>query len=479
MAKEAVKSAAWTQDKSLAGQSVKQGNYTVRYDDQGRQVARIKDGGASATSTKKTTQANNSATHQAMYQAAQSGDWDKVGSLSSGLAVGNDMAAANQYVQELQDEFRYDPYDYYGASRPSSSRSGSAGGSVSSGYGSGSYSGGAAGGYGDLTQYLSDMYAQNLQAELAALKSAYDQNVTELNRQNERIAEQYRAARNQTAGQSALDTQRLNELFVAQGLNTGATGQMALSQSMAQQGNLGNLWAQEAQSQADVDLMRAQLMNQYNSGVQQATAQSNAQLSQALYNELLRQQELAAQQAQLDREWAWQERLYQDQLAAQAAAAAAPQEPLLSYSQMMSALGDGLATPSVTQAYEYYMGAPYDASVLSTLRKSSGSSSGGGSSGGSGKPTLTAAQTLSALESGVVNGTTRAAYQYYFGEPYQDVARDGSGVSNIAKGWYTDLFKNYLSQSDRLDAIEREYNNGNGWMTQADYLYLIGKLGLQ
>lgn len=35
-----------------------------------------------------------------------------------------------------------------------------------------------------------------------------------------------------------------------------------------------------------------------------------------------------------------------------------------------------------------------------------------------GKPALTAAQTLEALKSGIVNDTTRAAYEYYFGQPY-------------------------------------------------------------
>ena len=40
------------------------------------------------------------------------------------------------------------------------------------------------------------------------------------------------------------------------------------------------------------------------------------------------------------------------------------------------------------------------------------------------KPTLTAAQTLTALKSGVVNDTTLAAYEYYYGEPYGGTASD-------------------------------------------------------
>ena len=50
----------------------------------------------------------------------------------------------------------------------------------------------------------------------------------------------------------------------------------------------------------------------------------------------------------------------------------------------------------------------------------------GGGTGGGGnttqKPTLTAAQTLTALENGIVNDQTLAAYEYYFGEPWRDTS---------------------------------------------------------
>lgn len=60
-----------------------------------------------------------------------------------------------------------------------------------------------------------------------------------------------------------------------------------------------------------------------------------------------------------------------------------------------------------------------------------------------------------------------------------DPKRDENGVSNIAKAWYTDLYKYYGSQEDRLDAIEKEWNGGNSnWMTEDDYKYLVEKLGL-
>lgn len=47
-------------------------------------------------------------------------------------------------------------------------------------------------------------------------------------------------------------------------------------------------------------------------------------------------------------------------------------------------------------------------------------SSTGGNGGGTTKPTLTAAQVLKALEDGIVNDTTKAAYEYYYGQPWDD-----------------------------------------------------------
>ena len=110
-----------SRNKNLAGQSVKQGGYTVTYDENGYATKAVKDGGASATSSSKTTHANDSAAHQKAYQAAQSGDWDAVGNAVNEIAMsggtnsnGNyDMGAANSYMQELQDEFGYNARDYY------------------------------------------------------------------------------------------------------------------------------------------------------------------------------------------------------------------------------------------------------------------------------------------------------------------------------------------------------------------------------
>lgn len=298
-----------SRNESLAGQSVKQGGYTVTYDKNGYAKKAVKDGGSSATSSKKTTHANDSAYHQEAYQAAQAGDWDaagvavnKIGMAGGVNADGTfDMADANKYMQELQDQFGYNSKDYYdkkyeqaygnGASKQSGTITGT---------------GGAAGGVGpaavgpgwnDASQYLKDMYAQKNAAELAALKSTYEQNVADSMAQDNLISAAYDEQRNQTAAQNDLQRMYMNEYGIMRGLNTGASGQMALAQSASYQGNMAQLGAQEAKSLADNALTREKLAIAYSNAVDQAAAEGDYQLAQALYNEYVRQDELARQAA--------------------------------------------------------------------------------------------------------------------------------------------------------------------------------------
>lgn len=374
-------------NQALAGQSVRQGNYTITYNDAGYATSARKDGGKSANAVVKTTHANDSADHKAAYEAAQRGDWDAVGTAINRVGAQSrtedgsiDMAAANQYMQELQNQFGYDAKTYYDqqydkvhgngsaavydatggavktyedlvrqvgaqkaeqiATQPTSSQLGMQAASSLPGLSLSTGMTTSAGGN-DMTKYLEAMYAQNLEAELAALKSAYDNNVAELESRNDQIAEQYRAARNQAAAQNALEQQSMNERALATGLNTGTSGQIALAQNMAYQGNLGNLWAQEAQDKAQSDLALAQLMRDYTAGVNQTTANINAQRAQAIYNEMIRQQELAAAQqaAQLEQERYEREWLYeqeQDRLALE-----------LAYAQL-AAKQDKKETPNLT-----------------------------------------------------------------------------------------------------------------------------------
>lgn len=296
-------------NESLAGQSVKQGGYTVTYDENGYATKSVKDGGASATSYKKTTHANDSAAHNEAYAAAKRGDWDAVGNAINKIsdagpvdAYGkHDLTDANKYLSELADEFGYNSKNYYdkkyeqaygdGASKQSGTIAGiggAAGGATPSAVGSG---------WNDASQYLKEMYAQKNAAELAALKSTYEQNVADSMAQDNLISAAYDEQRNQAAAQNDLQRMYMNEYGIMRGLNTGSSGQMALAQSAAYQGNMAQLGAQEAQSLADNALTREKLAIAYSNAVDQAAAEGDYQLAQALYNEYVRQDELARQAA--------------------------------------------------------------------------------------------------------------------------------------------------------------------------------------
>ena len=298
-----------SRNESLAGQSVKQGGYTVTYDKNGYAKKAVKDGGASATSSKKTTHANDSAAHNEAYEAAKRGDWDAVGVAVNkiGMAGGVnadgtfDMADANKYLSELADEFGYNSKNYYDKKYEQAY-----GDVASKQSGTITGTGGAAGGVGtavvgpgwnDASQYLKDMYAQKNAAELTALKSTYEQNVADSMAQDNLISAAYDEQRNQTAAQNDLQRMYMNEYGIMRGLNTGASGQMALAQSAAYQGNMAQLGAQEAKSLADNALTREKLAIAYSNAVDQAAAEGDYQLAQALYNEYVRQDELARQAA--------------------------------------------------------------------------------------------------------------------------------------------------------------------------------------
>lgn len=151
--------------------------------------------------------------------------------------------------------------------------------------------------YGDAFQYIRDMYDANSASQLAALKSTYEQNVLDYQAQDDLISAEAQRQRNQAASQNDLQRMYMNEMGIMQGLNTGATGQMALAQSAVLQGNLASIGTQEQQALSDSALERSKLKAQYSAAVDQAVAQNNYELANALYQEYVRQDNLAQQKA--------------------------------------------------------------------------------------------------------------------------------------------------------------------------------------
>lgn len=184
------------------------------------------------------------------------------------------------------------------------------------GSGGGSSSGGGSGysGASDYTEYLKDLYAQNLEAQLAGLKSSYEQNVKDLQAEAEAIPKRYYEARNETAAQNDLQREYFNEMAAANGLNTGASGQAALASSATLQGNLSSIAEQEKDALSANALEQNKLAIAYENAINQATASGNAALAQALYQEYVRQDEANMAQSQWQAQFDFSKQQYQDSL---------------------------------------------------------------------------------------------------------------------------------------------------------------------
>lgn len=198
---------------------------------------------------------------------------------------------------------------------------------------------------GDGNDYLKELYAKKVAAELAALKSAYEQNTATLDASRAQIAPVYDIARNSAANQNALSRGAFQEMAVANGLNTGTTGQAALAQDVVLQQNLSQIDREQAEKTAEIDLQRSQLDTEYRNAIAKAEATGDAELANALYEEYVRQQNLYAK--------------YGGQTGGSGGSSTGGStvvKPTLTASQVQSALKNGIVTDDVISAFDYYYG---------------------------------------------------------------------------------------------------------------------------
>ena len=339
----------------LKGQTVKQGDYAVTYDDRGYAVK--------ATNTK----------HELFKDPGYDGKY-------AGGNFGFTDGTPNYWSEENPG---YGGVNYRGGGGGGVL----AGGNAGYGGGGGSYSKT----YGDyeptdLSGYLSAIYAAQTQAQISALKSAYEQNLAGLQAQADKIPETYQAARNEAASQNDIARLAFQEYANARGMNTGTSGQAALANSSVLQSNLTDIASQESNALAENALQQEQLAAEYRNAAAQAQAQGNSQLAQALYSEYVRQDDAAFQMAQLAQEqanwqasfdtanqqWAQQfgasQREYQDSLAAQ--------DREYAYNLAMTMLGAGIMPDSGTLSAAGIS----SQDALSMRLAAAGTSSGGGGS---------------------------------------------------------------------------------------------------
>lgn len=172
------------------------------------------------------------------------------------------------------------------------------------------------------SDYINALYAAQQQAALQALKSAYEQNKISLDAQAQKIPQTYQVARNQTAANAEQGRAAFNERAAANGINSGAGSQVALSMSNQNAANMSTLNTQEANAVTDLDNTRLKLSTAYQNDIAQAIASGDMAKAQALYGEAVRVDNglVAQSQSQADedyRYWAAQNTFSQQQREAQ------------------------------------------------------------------------------------------------------------------------------------------------------------------
>ena len=168
---------------------------------------------------------------------------------------------------------------------------GSGGGTQTSVNGAVSVGGSGSGGYytaRDQSGYINDLYDAAASRAEAALKGAYDEAVLGFDAAEEQIPIQYRAARNQTSADAAVQRANLNEQLNASGLNTGASGQARLAMGVAEQNAMAALNRQQQAAIDEITLQRNQARVQYETAVAQAIADNDIERARALYEEAVR-----------------------------------------------------------------------------------------------------------------------------------------------------------------------------------------------
>ena len=330
-------------------------------------------------------------------------DQDRIANLTSQAEKGEiSWSDAHSQAEAIRNQYGYSG-GRYGDKFISIDPTGGFGNTpVSGSASSGSSSGGSYGGSGgsgkykasDYTEYLKDMYAQNLEAQLAGLKSSYEQNVKDLQAEAEAIPKRYYEARNETAAQNELQRQYFNEMAAANGLNTGASGQAALASSATLQGNLSSISEQEKDALAANALEQNKLAIAYENAINQATASGNAAMAQALYNEWVRQDQANMAQQQWQAQFDFSKQQYQDSLS-QYQDSINAQNRDNAYNLAMTMLSAGVMPDTNTLTTAGISTADAMAIRLAALGGSSGGSSSGSSKGSSSsaKKTSTASKT--------------------------------------------------------------------------------------
>lgn len=233
-------------------------------------------------------------------------------------------------------------------------------------------------------------YDAKQQSSLAALETAYNQNMMDANATLEKIPATYRTQRNNTEAEYEKQRKAFAEYAANSGVSSGAGSQAQLAYSNQLQSDLNDIGVAQANATADAQLQISKIKQNYQDSVAQAIKENDYERAAALLGEYQKaaQSVVDVAQAQADEYY----RAYQSQLANRQYLAewerTSDEEAYnraKAQADTLAAYGDfsGYAALGYTSDQIAQMQAYWDALQTPTYSYSySGGSSGGGSSGG-------------------------------------------------------------------------------------------------
>ena len=132
---------------------------------------------------------------------------------------------------------------------------------------------------------IRNLYANAQQQNLASLKGAYDQNLSDAEAARGQISPRYQQSMNALSAEYERQRRNNNMQANASGLNTGSGSQMALAQSANYQANQAGLAAKENEALNEADRAINDLKRNYQNAIAEATANNNYKLAAALMEE--------------------------------------------------------------------------------------------------------------------------------------------------------------------------------------------------
>lgn len=148
------------------------------------------------------------------------------------------------------------------------------------------------------TDQVDNVYNAALEAQKAALKSAYDSSRFEAEAAMAKISPLYQKQRNQTATNAERERMMFNEYAAASGLNSGAGGQAMLAFSNQLQSNLNDLYLGEANALTEAQNQITKLTIDYQNAIAEAVASNEYERAAALLQEFRLQAQSVVEIAQ-------------------------------------------------------------------------------------------------------------------------------------------------------------------------------------